>query len=387
MSACIIAVGTEVTSGQINNSNTTWLANELQNLRIEVAMHLAVPDEQQAIVDAIQFAATKHQIVVLTGGLGPTNDDITRDGVAAWCKRDLKFHDGAWEKILERARQLNLQPNEQQKRQCLIPDGADVFYNSAGSAPGFAVASAAATIFVLPGPPAEVHAIWRDHVTNYLAGKVSGAKAADRLWTFDCLNITESQLAGIVESLQLPPTLRVGYRIHAPYVELKVWTSPTNETSELKAIDTIVAALSDVLVARNGEDLAQKFLLAAFSKTEIVTVADQCTQGYLATRLTQAYAKVSKPNSRRQLLINETSRVDIDTPSDHRQVVRPMNAIYCQLSGNATSGLYICQWNLGGSKQQAPLTTAFRGERHALRNSQIAAELAIKQWLVALSSS
>jgi len=219
--AAVLGVGSELTSGQIGNSNALWISQRLKAMGLLTSTHLVVPDDKSLILDGLEFCAQKSDLIFVTGGLGPTSDDFTRDLISQWSKLDLEFDPATWDHIVERLRFRGIATEEFQKQQCYFPKRSTILKNTLGTAHGFYLHANHKDIFVLPGPPREIEAIWKDHVFPWL---VNFTEKIDRHVTlsWDILGKSEGELARITEDILRGSGLEIGYRVHMPYVEIKV---------------------------------------------------------------------------------------------------------------------------------------------------------------------
>lgn len=293
-SSVILAIGTEVTSGQIINRNAAWIAQRLEELGIPSLTHIAVPDDHSLIQNALNSAAKlleqhSSSLLFVTGGLGPTTDDFTRDAISNWLGQPLEFHEDSWTQIqkLFEARGLPVSPNNRQ--QCFYPKGAHVLPNSAGTANGFEMAIPGLRIWVLPGPPKEIEAIWKDHIENSLIGLVPPEDHLE-LHTWQCLGQGESWLAEKVEAALEGSQLAHGYRVHMPYVEIKIWCKPAQLPAAQPYFDKLEKALGTFLVKRGGGTLRDNFVAQVLAHlqehpTQNFHIVDLMTKGLLAQKI------------------------------------------------------------------------------------------------------
>lgn len=294
-SASIITIGTEVCDGEVLNSNAQWIAQQLTELHLNVTRHLSVPDTADLIADALELAKNDCTLLVVTGGLGPTKDDFTRDVIAQWAKRSLVYDDTSWQRIVKRLTDMNVVVAESNKRQCYFPKDATIITNPGGTANAFAMTlSRDTTLLCLPGPPAEIKAIWNAGAKDYLQAL---APKEDRLtlWHWHCLGISESQLGEIVEDALQGSGYTTGYRPVIPYVDVKVWVPEGRSVQNDGYLQALDAAIAKWTVARDDEDVASTFLnkIAGHS----LNILDEVTNGALAARLGQAVAKVRVTNT------------------------------------------------------------------------------------------
>lgn len=284
--AVLIAVGTEITSGQITNRNTGWLAVPLSEAGLAPLLHWSVPDERSLIIEAITAAAQQSQLVFLTGGLGPTSDDFTRILVAEWAQRELVFSEASWQRVVKLVTRNNFKVAESQKQQCWFPEGAEILPNPEGTADGFCLTHEGTTVVVLPGPPREVAALWQSSLAEKLK-PFFPEQVPQTLVTWQCMGIPEASLAEAVDEAVKGFEVDTGYRAHFPYVEVKVWIkAQENAKKVLAALEPI---LSPWAVLQHGEEAAERFLhhLAA----EPLHIIDGATQGALGERLLPVFRK------------------------------------------------------------------------------------------------
>jgi nicotinamide-nucleotide amidase len=308
--ASILAVGTELTQGQITNRNATWISDRLTNLGIEVVLHLTVPDDHTLIREALDAAAMKCDLVFVTGGLGPTTDDFTRDDLANWIEAPLEFRAASWEKIVRRLTERGIEVAESNRIQCFFPRGSYVLENLEGTADGFLFSRTAdrtTTVVALPGPPREGQHLWDNFIGEWLVESYPAETPAD-LETWHCLGKSESALGEIVETAVSGFGVKTGYRASMPYVEVKIWIpSGVSTLKRSELIANLDVALAPYSVSRNGADLATGFAEALRTGTENLPVhlLDLGTAG----RLTERLVAMLRSDAGRDL----SKRIEIET--------------------------------------------------------------------------
>lgn len=287
MKSAILGVGTELTDGQIVNRNAAWLSEHLKELGPRTVMHLTVPDDRALILEALDACAAKADLIFITGGLGPTSDDFTRDLVAAWSGLPLEFDPESWRHLVDRLTARHYPVKEMQRQQCYFPKGAVILTNSQGTANGFRLRAKDRDLVVLPGPPREVEAIWNDHLRPWLNEK--GA-ALDPVLTrsWDTVGLGESQVAELTEPLVQGLNGEVGYRVHLPYVEVKLNLTRSEWARNEELLTRIESVLGPHTIARDGEDLAREVARRWGFLTD-VAVVDEVTGHILLSRLNEAW--------------------------------------------------------------------------------------------------
>lgn len=281
----LLTIGTEISQGQVLNTNASWLANELVDLQFDVAWHFSVPDERSQMLDALTLAAERADIVITTGGLGPTSDDFTREVVAAFAGKDLQFDAPSWERIEQRLNHLGLRIAPSNKQQCYFPAGAQIIPNSEGTASAFICQSQdQKPIIVLPGPPREIRAVWNSFFSNWFQNIANqhGLQTSE-LHKWECIGISEAELAERVEAAVKDLPVLMGYRPHIPYVEIKAWIS-SNGAKKNQIMENIEAVVKPYCVGRGDFDAAAAFLKTATNLGSF-QVLDFCTHGFIAERL------------------------------------------------------------------------------------------------------
>lgn len=290
MKISILAIGTELTEGQILNRNAVWLSQKLQKMGYSTLAHLTVPDERSFILKSLQFLEPESDILVLTGGLGPTSDDFTRELVAEWAGQKLEWRDEAWAHIQERLGSRGIAVRDIQKQQCYFPQGSVLLHNSVGTAHGFALKKDKLDVFVLPGPPREIEDIWNRDLEKWFQTKSQDLEALiTKSW--DCLGAGESQIAELTEEALKGAPCEIGYRVHLPYVEVKA-RFPSEELKTLQPyFQNLETALGDLLVLRDGVDPALAFT-KNLMRYQQIQLQDQVTDGILLKRLLEAEPKL-----------------------------------------------------------------------------------------------
>ncbi len=297
--ASVLGVGTELTSGQITNKNGSWISKKLRESGLKTNTHIVVPDERTLILQALDFCALQSHIIFVTGGLGPTSDDFTRDLICQWTGLKTFFDDPSWKKVVERLSSRGFAVQDFQKQQCYFPDGVQVLENQHGTANGFYLYAKEKHFFVLPGPPREIESIWNDHIENWLQ---QNTKHIDPLVTksWDTIGEGESEIARRTElasqgvnptpdfektnSQQAPQILEIGYRVHLPYVEVKATFHKSDQSRVSSYLEKIDETLKDVTVLRNSEDIAELFCQRLLDY-EKVYIQDEATDGFLTHRI------------------------------------------------------------------------------------------------------
>jgi len=197
----IISVGTELVVGETVDTNAAFLSGELAALGLDVRRHSCVRDDAGELSAAVAEAASRAGLVILTGGIGPTPDDVTREAVARAAGAPLERNEEALEHIRRLFAERGRKMSENNARQGDFPRGARVIPNPRGTAAGFRVACSGAAVVVLPGVPSEMREMWAESVRPYLAARSGGASVSV---TINCFGRGESGIAAALDELMEP---------------------------------------------------------------------------------------------------------------------------------------------------------------------------------------
>jgi len=293
-----IAIGTELLIGGRSDSNSLFLAEELGKLGIAVRFKSVVGDEREDIVTAIYTAVKRSQVIVMTGGLGPTVDDCTREAVAYATGQRLGRRKEALEGITARLAQWGRTANTAQLRQAMIPSGATVLKNPVGSAPGFFLTWKKALIISLPGVPREMEEMMRQEVLPLLraASESSGRRPRTPIvrQVFHTFGLAEVDVDVKLKGL-IPKGVPVDLGLLAsPMGVLVTLTTKGNQSAPeknrnllQKLANDLRSRLSDWLFAE-GHDTMEEVVGRELTKQGLIlAVAESCTGGLIGHRLTQ----------------------------------------------------------------------------------------------------
>lgn len=283
MKVSVLGIGTELTDGQIVNRNAPWISQKMKAAGVLTSLHLVVPDEPRLMRQGLELCAAEADVIFVTGGLGPTSDDFTRDIVANWAGVSLEFHPRSWEHLSARLTSRGYAVREIQRQQCYFPKGAQVLFNSEGTANAFTMQVQGKTLFVLPGPPREIEAVWNSAIDEWLQEATKNIDPTiTRTW--DTMGRGESDIATLAEEALHGAAIEKGYRVHLPYVEVKLTFKKSQEAEMQTWVDRLTQALAPFTVLRDGQDAATEFA----KKLETVPslkIVDSVTGTFLWQRL------------------------------------------------------------------------------------------------------
>lgn len=274
-----IAVGSELTSGQTLNTNSHNLAGYLQKKGVVNDYHLIVPDNKALIQNTLQLATSESDWIFVYGGLGPTTDDFTRNVIAEWTGLNLEFNESVWQYIQNYLKGRNYPVREFQKQQAYFPKGAEVMENSKGTAHGFCFPWKDKMFFVLPGPPKEITSICENFLYNYI-NKATVNNNAWLTYIWNTIGLGESEVANKIEQELNNYKVEVGYRVHLPYVEVKVSFFKSELQKNQNLLDKIDLILKPLLAYKDQPPFKDFFKNLLVDVTEF-SIKDEFSNGLI----------------------------------------------------------------------------------------------------------
>jgi nicotinamide-nucleotide amidase len=279
----VLNTGTELLFGSVLNTHLSFLAQQLFPLGLRVLRQSTLPDGD-AIRDAIMESAARCDVILVTGGLGPTSDDITREIVSDLTGRPLRYDDSIFQKISDRFKKRGLILTDRTARQAYVPEGAAVLPNDHGTAPGLHIPARDGVphLFLLPGPPREL----RPMFTTYVVPKLRILVGSHDLYAmiYRTTGLGESQVERIIgERLLAIPGLELGYCARMGEVDVRV-------IGPQSAVDTanelIQRELGPYIVTREEKELEDVVVELLTANKATLAIAESCTGGLLANRIT-----------------------------------------------------------------------------------------------------
>lgn len=264
----LVSVGTELLLGDIVNTNIAYLSKELAALGFGVFRQTTVGDNRERLLKTLESAFLENDTVIITGGLGPTDDDITKECAAEYFGREFYFHEYSWVKILERLTRSGRNIiTENNKKQAMIPEGAIVLENYCGTAPGIIIEENNKRIILLPGPPREMHDMFEKSVKPYLE-KFSSKQFISKYVRFYGIgeSLLETKIKDIMDN-QTNPTLALYAKTGEVLLRITVSGNDKAECEDLirKQLDEIEKRVGEYIYLVGDEDISS-------TQTEMNTV-------------------------------------------------------------------------------------------------------------------
>jgi nicotinamide-nucleotide amidase len=289
MKAEILAIGSEMLTPFRVDTNSLFLTEELNRLGIEVTRKTVVGDDRAQLADAFRGALSRVELVIGMGGLGPTEDDLTREVVSALLARKLHRNEEILRTIQERFRRFGRQMTENNARQAMVPEGARVLENKRGTAPGLWLEEGERIIILLPGPPPELRPMWKEQVAPRLERRAERVRVYSR--EIRVAMMPESH----VEDRVAPIYTKYGdvqtTILAAPgevQLHLRCWTADgaAAEKTLNEMVERMTLALGESVFTISGESLESVVANSLNQHAATLAVAESCTGGLVAERLT-----------------------------------------------------------------------------------------------------
>jgi nicotinamide-nucleotide amidase len=289
----IIAIGNEVVDGSILNTNATWLAERLSEEGYEVLFHSAVPDEPALMKDTLARALSRAQVVVVTGGLGPTVDDITMEVAADFFGVPLEADREALEKIRHFFSSTGRELTPNQERQAWLPRGSLALTNGRGTAPGAYRVHQGVYFAFFPGVPSEMQLMFEKGFLPRLRSELQ-PKTKRYLKVLRCFGLPEGKmdhkLREEVEGQLTAHQVNLGFRVRFPTIDIRLWTQAKSEQEGLRRLkqgeEEVRNQLGKYIFGEGDDSLSEKVGALLFKKKRTLAVAESCTGGLLASEIT-----------------------------------------------------------------------------------------------------
>jgi nicotinamide-nucleotide amidase len=297
-SAEIITIGTEILLGEIVDTNTRYIARTLRGMGVDLYRTITIGDNLERIAEAIRHSMQRAEIVITTGGLGPTVDDPTREAVARAAGVELEFREDLWQQVVSVISRYGRKPSENQKRQAYVPKGAIGINNPVGTAPCFIVETERNAVISLPGVPNEMEFILHESVIPYLQKRFN-LNEIIKVRVLHCSGLGEGMIDEKIADLERLSNPTVGLAAHTGVVDIRIAAKAKNEAEA----DTMIAQiesdarerLGDVIFGADEERLEDIVLKAVAKRGWSLTAVESGLDGLLARKIphTASFADLS----------------------------------------------------------------------------------------------
>jgi len=378
MKISILSIGYELLKGDVIDTNSAWMAEQLHSQGLTLQEIRICDDEIDAIISSTRDLLAKSDAVIVSGGIGPTTDDLTREALAALAEKTLVLKEGELQKIKEIFSTRKRPWVETNAKQALFPEGASVIENPCGTAPGFDLklhlAGKERRVFALPGVPRELQVMFQSSVLPALLQHSAGISSATEV-LLRIFGLPESLIGSKVEACNLDPAIRVSYRATFPEIRLGLKldsSSAQHNTHKLdSALRVVRKALGEeyIFSEKSSIGMAERIQLLLTEREQTLAVAESCTGGMLGTLLTEVSGSskyflggvISYSNELKRSLLGIDQEVLLKHGAVSSEVAKLMASAARQVSGSdfalSISGVAGPQ---GGSTQK-PVGTFFVG--------------------------
>jgi len=311
MDAELLAVGTELLLGQIANTNAQYISSRLPDVGVNVYFHTVVGDNPGRLKQCLKLALERSDAVIITGGLGPTKDDLTKETVAEVMNRRLVLDQESLENLKSYFSRLNRTMTENNVKQAYLPEGCIIMKNRNGTAPGCIIESDGKTVFMLPGPPSEMKPMFEEYVIPYFMKKSEQKIVSKYLRIF---GVGESDMEQIIKDLveaQTNPTI-------APYskegeVMLRITARCRKDEDAYTIMEPtlkeIRKRLGNTIYAEEDKELAQVVGEMLIERNVTISIAESCTGGLVSAKLTDIPG-ISKVFNRAVVSYSNQSKIE-----------------------------------------------------------------------------
>jgi len=372
MNAEIIAVGSELLTPDRLDTNSLYLTAQLNALGVEVVAKAVIGDDRARLTEAVRAAHARAEIVILTGGLGPTEDDVTRDAVAAALGRALIFREELRAAIEQRFRRLGRQMAEINLRQAFLIEGAEALANHHGTAPGQWIEAAGRVVLLLPGPPPELQPMFADYALPRLRGLLPPLVIRTRV--LRVAGMPESDLDQLISPVYTRYQNPVTTVLAAPgdiQIHLRARAEREAEAERLvsELSTRIEALLGERIYSRDGAPLEAAIGELLRARGATLSVAESCTGGLLGERITSVPGSseyflggflVYTDRLKRELL-----GLDAELLREHTAVSEPVAAAMAEAARARTGSTFALSTTgiagPAGGTEATPVGTVFIG--------------------------
>jgi nicotinamide-nucleotide amidase len=281
----VLATGSELLSGELSDSNSAAIARALASVGLALREIRVVGDAEQDIAEALQQLSGRHQVVITTGGLGPTADDLTARAAARASQRRLVLNDEALQLIRHYFRLLRREMHPGNEKQALLPQKCRVLENHRGTAPGFQLQLNGAELYFLPGVPDEMEAMLLDKVLPDLQ-RLLPKRLALLEKVVKVFGLAEPQIEGLLRQAPLPAAVEVAYGVDLPLVLVKL-RAAGDQSEQLDRAELLVwKILGDYVIGSGTESLQGNVCRLLTDHGTTLALAESCTGGMIAKLLT-----------------------------------------------------------------------------------------------------
>ncbi len=290
MIVSIITIGDEILIGQTIDTNSAWMGMKLNEIGAQVRQILSIGDELPEIVQSLERCLAQSDVVLLTGGLGPTKDDVTKKALCEFFDVDMKFHQPTYDRILKLFEKWGRSSTEAHRQQCYMPSNAELLYNKMGTAPGMWFEKDGKVLVSMPGVPYEMQYLMGKHVIPKLMGTFPGQPIVHR--TIQTVGEGESRIAARLEDIEstLPPYIKLAFLPHLGKVRLRLTGKGPDKAALEQELDAkarqIINRIPELIFGYDELKLEEAIGQMLKDRKLSLATAESCTGGFVAHLIT-----------------------------------------------------------------------------------------------------
>ncbi len=356
MIAEILVTGQEILTGSVIDTNSAHIAQTLEEAGLEVTRHVCVGDDMEIIVSIIKEISKRADVAVVTGGLGPTTDDITAEAAAKSAGVELVLNRSALRAVEDFFKERKRTMTSSNKKQAMLPKGSECLYNPVGTAPGFSMKIGRCSFFFLPGVPFEMNRMLSDMVLPRIEKHQGRAREVNLVKTISTFGLTESaigeQLAGLTAEF---PEIKLGIRAKFPEIHVTLYGRGKDDKglyqSMGKASEWVMKKIGEKVFSDDGVSMEAVVGGLLAGKKATLAVAESCTGGLISHWLTNVpgsseyflYSGVTYSNESKSKLLGVSTKILERYGAVHEETVKEMAEGVRRVAGStyglATSGI------------------------------------------------
>ena len=373
MIAEILSTGDEIRSGSLIDTNSAYIARKLEEIGVEVVRHNCVGDSVEHLSLILREIGARADIAVVTGGLGPTLDDLSAVAAARAATVPVESNDAAMKSMVAFFEKRNFSMTPSNKKQAMLPKGSECLMNPVGTAPGFLIKIGQCDVYFLPGVPFEMRRMLEDQVTPRIL-KTRGDKALCLVKTISTFGLAESATGErIQEAAQMFSEIKVGLRAKFPEIQVKLYGRSADEDTLRQNMTTlekfVCEKLGRKIFSLEGETMEAVVGQLLREKGASLALAESCTGGVIAHRLTEIsgssdyflFSGVTYSNAAKVKVLGVDESTLLKYGAVHEKVAAQM-AVGAQKTANATYGLATTGIaGPGGGSREKPVGTVCIG--------------------------
>ncbi|MBC7899129.1 MAG: competence/damage-inducible protein A [Saprospiraceae bacterium] len=339
LSAEIIAVGSELLTPEKTDTNSLWLTGKLNEIGVEVKLKTIVGDDEARLEETIKDALKRSDIVISTGGLGPTEDDVTRQVSARAVGRSLVFHEHLVDELRARFRRWGREMPEINKRQAYVIEGAEILPNPNGSAVGMLLEAADKFLVVLPGPPRELKPMFERYVLPKLKAKAGEIFVKRRVLKVSGMgeSAVDEAIAPIYKSFG---SVQTSILFNKSEVEVHLFAQGDSDADAGAMLDDVAGKIAEKLgtavFALNGESMEEIIGKMLTDLGQTLSVAESCTGGLIGMRLTDVPGSSAYFTEGAVTYSNEAKMRSLGVP---KEIIEEHGAVSAETSEAMASGM------------------------------------------------